>query len=57
MLVAKASSKIKAVFISNVDFVFDTDSAEHVASVMQKYDLGAIPVVEAKEKPLWKNYN
>ena len=52
LLVAKASSKIKAVFISNVDFVFDTDSAEHVASVMQKYDLGAIPVVDAKKKLL-----
>ena len=36
----------------NVDHVYDTDSAESVASTMQKYDLGAIPVVNKKKKLL-----
>ena len=34
------------------DSVYDTDSAESVASTMQKYDLGAIPVVNKKKKLL-----
>ncbi len=37
---------------SKVDFVNVNDSGEHVASIMQKYDLGAIPVVDNKQKLL-----
>ncbi len=43
LLVSNPKSKIKSIYKKNVDHVFDTDSAELVASTMQKYDLGAIP--------------
>ena len=46
LLVANPKSNIKSIYISNVDFVNVNDSGEHVASIMQKYDLGAIPVVD-----------
>ena len=49
LLVANPKSNIKSIYISNVDFVNVTDSGEHVASIMQKYDLGAIPVVDDKK--------
>ena len=38
------------IYKKNVDHVYDTDSAESVASTMQKYDLGAIPVVNKNKK-------
>ena len=50
LLVANPNSKIKSIFKSNVDYVFVTDSGELVASTMQKYDLGAIPVVDKNKK-------
>ncbi len=52
LLVANQKTKIKSIYKKNVDHVFDTDSAESVASTMQKYDLGAIPVVNKKKKLL-----
>ena len=52
LLVANPKSNIKSIYISKVDFVNVNDSGEHVASIMQKYDLGAIPVVDNKQKLL-----
>ena len=52
LLVANPKSKIKLIYKSNVDYVYDFDSAEHVASIMQKYDLDAIPVVTKKKNLL-----
>ena len=52
LLVADPKSKIKSIYKKNVDHVFDTDTAESVASTMQKYDLGAIPVINKKKKLL-----
>lgn len=52
LLVANPKTKIKSIYKKNVDHVFDTDTAESVASTMQKYDLGAIPVVNKKKKLL-----
>ena len=52
LLVANPKTKIKSIYKKNVDHVFDTDTAESVASTMQKYDLGAIPVVNNKKKLL-----
>ncbi len=52
LLVANPKSNIKSIYISKVDFVNVNDTAEHIASIMQKYDLGAIPVVDDKKKLL-----
>ena len=52
LLVANTKSKIKSIYKSNVDYVTDTDSAEHVASTMQKYDLDAIPVLDKNKNLL-----
>ena len=52
LLVANPKTKIRSIYKKNVDHVYDTDSAEPVASTMQKYDLGAIPVVNKKKKLL-----
>ncbi len=52
LLVSNPKSKIRSIYKKNVDHVYDTDSAESVASTMQKYDLGAIPVVNKKKKLL-----
>ena len=52
LLVANPKTKIRSIYKKNVDRVYDTDSAESVASTMQKYDLGAIPVVNKKKKLL-----
>ena len=52
LLVANPKTKIKSIYKKNVDHVYDIDSAESVASTMQKYDLGAIPVVNKKKKLL-----
>ena len=52
LIVANPKTKIKSIYKKNVDHVFDTDTAESVASMMQKYDLGAIPVVNKKKKLL-----
>ena len=50
LLVANPKSNVKSIYISKVDFVNVNDSGEHVANIMQKYDLGAIPVVDDKQK-------
>ena len=52
LLVANTKSKIKSIYKSNVDYVTDTDSAEYVASTMQKYDLDAIPVLDKNKNLL-----
>lgn len=52
LLVADPKLNIKPIYISKVDFVNVNDTAEHVASIMQKYDLGAIPVVDKNQKLL-----
>ena len=52
LLVADPKSNVKSIYISKVDFVNVNDSGEHVANIMQKYDLGAIPVVDDKKKLL-----
>ena len=52
LLVADQKTKIKSIYKKNVDHVFDTDTAESVASTMQKYDLGASPVINKKKKLL-----
>ena len=52
LLVANPKTKIKSIYKKNVEYVYDIDSAESVASTMQKYDLGAIPVVDKKKKLL-----
>ena len=52
LLVANPKSNIKSIYISKVDYVSVNDTGEYVASVMQKYDLGAIPVVDNKQKLL-----
>ena len=52
LLVADPKTKIKSIYKSNVEFVFDYDSAEYVANTMQKYDLGAIPVIDKSKKLL-----
>ena len=52
LLVAEQKTKIKSIYKKNVDHVFDSDTAESVASTMQKYDLGAIPVINKKKKLL-----
>ena len=52
LLVADPKSNVKSIYISKVDFANVNDTGEHVASIMQKYDLGAIPVVDDKKKLL-----
>ena len=52
LLVANQKTKIRSIYKKNVGLVYDTDSADSVASTMQKYDLGAIPVVNKKKKLL-----
>ena len=52
LLVADPKLNVKSIYISKVDFVNVNDTGEHVASIMQKYDLGAIPVVDDKKKLL-----
>ena len=49
LIVANPKTKIKSFYKKNVEYVYDTDSGEVVAGTMQKYDLGAIPVVNEKK--------
>ena len=51
-ILERKKTKIRSIYKKNVDHVYDTDSAESVAGTMQKYDLGAIPVVNKKKKLL-----
>ena len=56
LLVANPKTKIKSIYKKNVDHVYDIDSAESVASTMQKYDLGAIPVVDKKKNKRYLSF-
>ena len=46
MLVAPTSAKIKDVYVSDIHWVKAGDTTEEVASIMEKYDLVALPVVD-----------
>jgi len=46
MLVAPTSAKIKDVYVSDIHWVKASDTTEEVASIMEKYDLVALPVVD-----------
>lgn len=46
LLTASTRSAIRDVYITKVDYVSVHDDAEHVARIMAKYDLEAIPVVD-----------
>ncbi len=46
LITAKSEQKIADIYISNVDYVNVNEDEEHVAKLMQKYDLEAIPVVD-----------
>lgn len=52
LLTSDTKTKITEIYIPKVDYVFVSDTAEDVAKVMQKYDLEAIPVVDAEKKLL-----
>lgn len=52
LLTSDTKTKIAEIYIPKVDYVYVTDTAEDVAKVMQKYDLEAIPVVDAEKKLL-----
>ncbi|PKQ45899.1 magnesium transporter [Confluentibacter flavum] len=47
LIVAKSDQKIAEIYIPSVDYVNVHDDVEDVARVMAKYDLEAIPVVDA----------
>lgn len=47
LIVAKSEQKIADIYLSNVDYVNVDEDVEDVAKIMQKYDLEAIPVVNA----------
>lgn len=49
LLIANNETKIKAIYIPKVDYVKVTDKGEDVAKLMAKYDLEAIPVVDANK--------
>lgn len=49
LIVAKSDQKIADIYISNVDYVYVDDDAEDVAKIMSKYDLEAIPVIDANQ--------
>ena len=49
LLIANNETKIKAIYIPKVDYVNVTDKGEDVAKLMAKYDLEAIPVVDANK--------
>ena len=46
LLIASTRTSISEVYIPKVDFVKVNDDSEHVANIMRKYDLEAIPVVD-----------
>lgn len=48
LITAKSDQKIADIYISNVDSVNVNDNVEDVAKIMAKYDLEAIPVVDAQ---------
>lgn len=50
LLTADEKTKIKDIYIPKVDYVTVYTDIEEVARIMQKYDLGAIPVVDEQGK-------
>jgi magnesium transporter len=52
LLTANTKSKVKDIYIPNVDFVNVKEDVIEVANVMSKYDLEAIPVVNDKKQLL-----
>ena len=50
LITAKNQSKVKNIYIPKVDFVTTEEPAEEVSKIMSKYDLEAIPVVDAEKK-------
>ena len=52
LLTASTNSKVKNIYIPNVDFVNVNEDVNEVANIMSKYDLEAIPVVNDKKQLL-----
>lgn len=52
LITANAKSKVKDIYIPNVDYVTAEQEGDEVAKIMSKYDLEAIPVVNAKKELL-----
>ena len=52
LLTANTKSKVKDIYIPNVDFVNVKEDVNEVANIMSKYDLEAIPVVNDKKQLL-----
>ena len=52
LLTANSRSKVKDIYIPNVDFVNVSEDVNEVANIMSKYDLEAIPVVNEKKQLL-----
>ena len=50
LITAKNQSKVKNIYIPKVDFVTTEEPTEEVSKIMSKYDLEAIPVVDAEKK-------
>ena len=50
LITAKSKSKVKDIYIPNVDYVTTDENAEEVSKIMSKYDLEAIPVVDEEKK-------
>ena len=52
LITANAKAKVKDIYIPNVDYVTAEQEGDEVAKIMSKYDLEAIPVVNAKKELL-----
>ena len=52
LITANAKAKVKDIYIPNVDYVTAEQEGDEVAKIMSKYDLEAIPVVNAKNELL-----
>lgn len=52
LITANAKAKVKDIYIPNVDYVTTEQEGDEVAKIMSKYDLEAIPVVNAKNELL-----
>ena len=52
LLTANSKSKVKDIYIPNVDFVNVNEDVNEVGNIMSKYDLEAIPVVNEKKQLL-----
>ena len=52
LLTANSKSKVKDIYIPNVDFVNVSEDVNDVANIMSEYDLEAVPVVNEKKQLL-----